>query len=414
MPKARSSGTIASEQSNTSVSETSNRIRSRLMNNSSLSYIGSLATLGSCEEDSEPGDLSSSGDIEVLETIDAQAEEYRNNIFDEEDDGLFYTDEENYQSFLDALQNPNRPSYDYENALNGSDITFGIELEFVDGNSDAIARELYDLGICSSPRMQGYHSSNSPSKWKLERDGTVTNGRRGGELVSPVLKDTPETWRNLEKICEVAKRHGARINQQCGAHVHIGMEPLNTARQRWRRMFRTLGGFEDIIYRVSGGSLGRIRSNHEAYATPFAQRARRTATSRFTLNDRRDINHLAECASVHSRYYGVNLTNIYRSHRPDTVEFRYFNGSLDPSVLQTNIKVANGIIMASQKARSQDSSTYNVTDNFKRRGSLLRNHNMNGDNKNDNTLRKFVDIIFTRKKDKDSLISLYSKNNWAS
>lgn len=52
------------------------------------------------------------------------------------------------------------------------------------------------------------------------------------------LKDTPETWRQIEVICEVTKRHGARVNHSCGAHVHIGMNKLDTARERWRRFFK--------------------------------------------------------------------------------------------------------------------------------------------------------------------------------
>lgn len=328
----------------------------------------------------------------------------------EEDDGFFYSDENNQEAFerlLVEAQQEELP-YEYENVLNGSRNTFGIELEFVGGNADAIARELYQLGICSHDRRLPYHSTGVSGKWRLERDGSVSSGSSGGELVSPVLTDTPETWRAIEKICEVAKRHGASINQQCGGHIHVGIEPLNTARQRWKRFFRTIGGFEEVLYRLAGGDLGQIRSNSSHYARPFQQNARSTTVSRFSLENRNDIDNLARRASNHNRYYGINLTNIYQSNKPNTVEFRYFNGSLNPAQIQANVKVANGVIIAAQKARTRGS----VSETTKRRGQILRETPM--ERRRDESLaRSFVDIIFSRKKDKDAILKVFGKNRWA-
>ena len=182
------------------------------------------------------------------------------------DDGFFYSD--NLDTFDTTYENINDDliNYEYENVLNGNTSTFGVELEFVGGNADAIASELYDLGITAVPYRLGYHARVSDnSKWKLERDGSVSSGSQGGELVSPILKDTPETWRQIEAICEVAKRHGARINQSCGGHVHIGMNKLDTARQRWRRFFKIVENYEECLYKAAGGDLGRIRSNASSY-----------------------------------------------------------------------------------------------------------------------------------------------------
>lgn len=343
---------------------------------------------------------------------DAIEEAHRNQIFAElEDDNFFYLDNED--EFNEKLRNGIEVPYDYENALNGSNITFGIELEFVGGNADAIARELYDLGICGYDHRVGYHSPGINGKWKLERDGTVSSGGSGGELVSPVLRDTPETWRNIEKICEVAKRHGATIDQRCGGHVHIGMEPLDTARQRWRRFFKVISGYEECIYRASGGDEGRIRRGHIDYASTFADRANYGSTTYISMDNENDVIDLARRVSNNNRYYGINLTNITNSSKPDTVEFRYFNGSLNAKQIQANVKLASGIIMASEKARTKDveSISLNVTEAFKRRGNLLNNHNVTEERSN-KKIAEFMDIIFTRKKDKDALISVFSKNRW--
>ena len=308
------------------------------------------------------------GQIDIREAVDLQgqadrqAEAQRQNIQDVgEDDGFFYTDNDGeFQSTLDRVRNAPL-QYEYDNVLNGSNITFGLEIEFTGGDHDAIARELYDSGICGYNRRVPYHAQSIPGKWKLERDCSVVDSSdRGGELVSPVLKDTPETWRDLEKICEVARRHGATVTDKTGGHVHVGMDPLDTAKQRWKRFFRTVGGFEDVIYRMAGGSLGRVRSGYSHYAMPFGGIAARSVNERFEMDSMNDVGSLARSASGGNRYYGINLTNIYDSNKPNTVEFRYFNSSLDPAQLQANVKLAGGVMMASEKARTRDDPANNI------------------------------------------------------
>jgi hypothetical protein len=48
---------------------------------------------------------------------------------------------------------------------------------------------------------------------------------------------------------------------------------------------------------------------------------------------------------------------------------------------------------------------------MKRRGNMLR-ESANINSRDERQLMKFVDIIFSRKKDKDNIISVFGKNNW--
>lgn len=357
-----------------------------------------------------PVDITNS--VGRLAEVDAIEEINRNEIMiDQEDDEFFYLDNE--EEFNRKLQSGVEVPYEYENVLNGNDVTFGIELEFVGGDANAIARELHREGICAYDERVRYHAPSVPGKWKLERDGTVSVGSGGGEIVSPVLKDTPETWRDIEKICEVAKRHGARIDYRCGGHVHIGMEPLDTARQRWRRFFKVMSGYEECIYRAAGGDEGHIRTGYGNYATRFQSRADYGANRSIRFDSVEDVRSLANDVSQRDRYYGLNLTNIAESSKPDTVEFRYFNGSLNAKQIQANVKLSAGVIMAARKCRTQDidSIGYEVSGAFKRRGGLVKNYN-NTSGRSNKKIAEFLDIICTRKKDKDSLLNVFSKNSW--
>lgn len=361
--------------------------------------------------------ISTSGVDNIIsnqQSLDEQAEAHRmelNRVH--EDDGFFYSDNpREFENTMERLKYEPLP-YEYENALNGNNTTFGIELEFVNGNSDAIARDLYREGICAYPEMIGYHSRSHPSvpgKWKMEYDGSVSNRstRRGGELVSPILSDTPETWKTIERVCEVAKRHGAQVNYKCGGHVHVDMEPLDTARQRWRRFFKSISGYEEAIYRFAGGTQGRYRINPNSdYAAPFESRARQGTIARFEMNNEEDVRDLARRIggpSDYDRYKGINLTNI-RDNKIKAVEFRYFNGSLEPSQIQANIKMAVGVMTASEKAK-----TRNTTESMERRGTMLKNTTLN--ERSNEAIMKFVDVFFTRKKDKDHILGVMAKNVW--
>ncbi len=363
------------------------------------------------------GQMSGEEAIQTRQDIDNNEEESRRALSGEEqDDNYFYSDHpEEFENNLRELSSRPLP-YDHENALNGSNATFGIELEFVGGNADAIARELYQRGICGYDRRMPYHTRAIAGKWRLERDGSVSDGSEGGELVSPVLQDTPKTWKNIEVICEVAKRHGARVNAETGAHVHVGMEPLDTARQRWRRFFKAVAGNEQTLYRVAGGDLGQYRHNYTDYAEPFANNARRGVSERMTLDTPADVNRMAQevsrrgaYANHNDRYQGINLTNIPDSHAPNTVEFRYFNGSLNPGQIQANVKVAVGVMHTAEKARTKASDEFPVTENQKRRGQMLNNTQ---DSKDNSSMLRFVDAFFNRKRDKDHILGVLGKNTW--
>ena len=358
------------------------------------------------------GEVAEVGTINNVEAtrraMDIRDEINRNIRGEEQDDNHFYTDNED--AFDSDFNNITDSSveYEYENVLNGNTSTFGVELEFVGGDADAIARELYNLGIVSAPRRLNYHSRSEAGKWKVERDGSVSLGITGGEIVSPVLKDTPETWRQIETICRVAKRHGARIDANCGGHVHIGMDKLDTARQRWRRFFKTIEVYEDCIYRAAGGDLGTIRAAALSYAKPFRERAKKSKNIHFNMDNDDDVRNMARVVSENNRYYGINLTNIARDRAP-TVEFRHFNGSLNPKQIQANIKMVAGIINASEKARFRDTED----EIFKKRGNILKNSSTSDGVKTKRKMMEFLDIAFPRKNDKKAILNVFKKTNWS-
>lgn len=325
------------------------------------------------------------------------------------DDNFFYT--EHPDAFQEDMERASFAAipYEYENALNGSNTTFGIELEFVDGDSNAIARELYQLGICSNQSMGNYHTQRQPGKWIVERDGSVTSGNRGGEIISPILTDTPETWRQIEMVCEVAKRHGARVSHKTGGHVHVGAEAsLDGKRQRWRRFFKLNAGFEEVYARISGGEQGRMRYGH------YAQ----SSLSQNLLGIRARMPEegtTGEFQGIISRISAgkYQMINISPFATKKTVEFRGFNGTLTPGVIQANVKYAVGLVNSAERSRIKGSETDNIipSDSDRKRGRIINNYETNN-TRTDTSIMAALDAIFPRQSDKKHLLSVIAKNDW--
>lgn len=324
------------------------------------------------------------------------------------DDDFFYTEHPDvFESDMARLRSEPVP-YTYENVLNGSDITFGIELEFVSGDSDAIAAELYEMGICGNSSMSNYHGRRVPGKWALERDGSVTTGNRGGELISPVLTDTPETWRTIETVCEVAKRHGAVVNFQTGGHVHVGAsETLDGKKQRWRRFFKMGAGFEQVYKRISGGEQGIFRGGHYAASS---EDLNRTGIVMHLPGEDDTGSFLSRISRrLGDKYRMINFTPLGTKR---TVEFRGFNGTLTPGIIQANVKFAAGMVNSAERSRLRSTESLVSTESDKKRANIINAYENNNERSNE-AIMKTLDAVFSRKEDKQHLLSVIAKNSWS-
>lgn len=127
----------------------------------------------------------------------------------------------------------------------------------------------------------------------------------------------------------------------------------------------------------------------------------------FRLENDSDVIEMAQRVSRMNRYYGINLKNIATDRAP-TVEFRYFNGSLNPKQIQANIKLAAGIINASEKARWRDTED----ENYKKRGKILKDARTSSGTRTKEKMIELLDIAFSRKRDKDIILNVFKKNEW--
>ncbi len=348
------------------------------------------------------------GEINNLVSFDAL--ELSEPEYNAQDDDFYYTDlsEQEFSEILTEASQGNL-TYEYENVLNSSQATFGIEIEQVGGDNEAIARELRALGLNGSGRVLGYSESHNRippedrEKWRVTLDSTVT-----GEIVSPILRDTPETWRQLEKVCEVIKRNGGTVNMRCGGHIHVGVDVLDNSKHRWRRYRKLISSFENLLYRLSTNSdLPTHRGTR--WSAPVANIYRHISDRIINIDEaggQDALRGIAARFNFHGHASGVSTNNVATGAKP-TIEFRTFNGSLNPAQIQNNVRVAVGIMEAAKNAQVKREIS-------RKRGNLLKNFiNIERPLTDEHAqIKNFLDIVFTRKKDKKLCLGAYSRSEW--
>lgn len=94
--------------------------------------------------------------------------------------------------------------------------TFGIEIEAGGVSMERLAEKLRQAGI--DCRVESYNHTTR-TWWKLTTDASLRGLSNAFELVSPVLKGSAGLA-EVKKVCEVLTRLKAKVNRQCGLHVH--------------------------------------------------------------------------------------------------------------------------------------------------------------------------------------------------
>ena len=337
----------------------------------------------------------------------------------ESEDGSSYSDdfdsfEEDYQEAVSRHRN-GEPVFEYktENVLGGgftreSGRGFGVEIEFVfpDSETDVdsalsiIAEDLYDAGLTRSTYQEDYHASKSAGYndqhqggWSFESDCTVA-----GEIVSPIMYDEKETWDNLALVCEIVKRQGGTVNFSAGSHVHVGSP--ETSIGTVKELLGMSKQYEDVLYRVSS------RPGHQHRSLGYCH----------TADPDEDIHYenVSDLAYDQSREQNINVTEA-RGTGKDHVEFRMWDGTLDPAVMQQQIKMSCAMMDAAirnQSASSVKKGSQTVGDRSFMAAAADHTGESETFEEETSAFRSFVDTLYGSKADKKDAAALFAVTEW--
>jgi hypothetical protein len=286
---------------------------------------------------------------------------------------------------------------------------FGVEIEFDFPRSmshheraaaiDAIGRDLQAEGLTRAAGQQSYHSASRSGyrDWTFEADGSVA-----GEIVSPKMYDEPQTWEQLDKVCDIVRRHGGVASRSAGSHVSVSMADYDHTVENHESLVRGVRHHEDLLYRL-GQNTERRRHRRNSYTGP--QPAPPAA----------GYGSVDNVARSNSRYYTVNLAHA-RGRATDRAEYRLWDATLDPAAIQSQVNLSLGMTDAAFRDHSWGDAnpigthyTRNRTQLGGRRGARLTGDAWTNDT---NQVRQLADRLFWRTSNREQVAALYAATRW--
>lgn len=232
-------------------------------------------------------------------------------------------------------------------------LTIGTELEFTGLTRKAAAQVVANFfGATAKYTGEGYAAwtikDNDGRKWKILRDTSIRTEGDGEqcELVTPILK-----WDDIETLQEIVwnlRRAGAKVNESCGQHVHVGAAGMTAA--MIRNLVNTFASREELFHKALKVSEDRKRR----YCKPVDERFLAELNTRKpeTLDELKKIWYGDDGDhSEHYDYSRYHALNLHATFTKGTVEFRIFNGTLEPIAVAAAIHLSAALVAFAKRAK---------------------------------------------------------------
>lgn len=225
--------------------------------------------------------------------------------------------------------------------------TFGVEIEMVGRRRSTVARAIHSVVGGKRPvhvvdqedeaiTHEEVHTA-SGSVWKVEDDDSLQAPEHlRAELGSPVL--AAGDIGTLKAVVAAVAATGARTNRYCGVHVHIGAADASV--EDICRLIDLMIEEESRLVQDFGIRGGRLENfcklMSPEFVKTFKKRRPRNIDELETLwyGTRPNPKWLGDRYHP-SRYRGLNLQSWFVRY---TVEFRYFDSSLDPERIEAYVR----------------------------------------------------------------------------
>lgn len=193
--------------------------------------------------------------------------------------------------------------------------TYGIEIEItaIQGmTQENLAQALRNGGVNAESERYNHETRDH---WKVTTDSSC-----GWEVVSPILKGD-EGLTQIKQVLSILKEAGAKVNSQCGIHVHYDIRDLSV--DHVKRFLTSYGNNETLIDLIQPQSR---RGNNNYYCRSITPLITESRVSFYQLDDCNTVEDLANKLAGGSRYYKVNLMSYARY---GTMEVRHHCGTLN-------------------------------------------------------------------------------------
>ena len=168
-------------------------------------------------------------------------------------------------------------------------------------------------------------------------------------------------------------------------------------------------GFESVYRRLAGGEQGAFRGG--GYALSSEEQSRRGITAALPEEGTLWEYQGAVLQISDGKYRMINISPFAGNKK--TVEFRGFNGTLTPGIIQANVKYAAGVVNTAERSRIRGSIEAGIIPSAsdRKRGRIINNY-QNTNTESDASMMSVLDAVFSRKSDKQHIMAVMAKNRW--
>jgi len=164
--------------------------------------------------------------------------------------------------------------------------------------------------------------------WSMDYDGSLNNGAEYKPKDKNYLYYNDESMTQIKEIIALVKVHKGNIRPTCGLHIHVDMKQFNN-----KEIINIVKAFirkqDDIIKKFK---VLKFRLSEQ-------QKIHKNIIKKLNVNTIRNIKKGKNLTEdfFNDRYYLLNIQSLYE-HK--TLEFRLFNGTIQPSKIKRYIKWA--------------------------------------------------------------------------
>ncbi len=241
-------------------------------------------------------------------------------------------------------------------------------------------------------------------EWALKKDYSL---HKGIEIVSPVLYDNENCWKELQDVCESTKKI-AFVDKNCGAHVHIGAHILGCDTKAWLNFIKLWSVYENIIFRFAYGEFLNYRDNIIEYAQPISKGL--WLDYKYLKIKNADLKEVLDTIQ-YGKYYAVNFNHVKQEYcdqvkEGNTIEIRCGNGTQNAIIWQNYINFLLALFRYAKSDRFNDEildkrheQCKDIYDNIEMYNEIYLDQGL-----------ELCDLIFDNNKDKINFLNQYLKD----
>lgn len=241
--------------------------------------------------------------------------------------------------------------YKYENVFPRlSSVKFGVEIEFQatakDISGEDILKEFEKGGVLFEREVIiGRECKRCYHNWQLMKETSCE-----WEIISPVMQDNKEDWEVLERVCKVLQRLDFYTDDNCAIHIHVDKKSVLKYGWQYINLMEIYKFLEPLTYGISSGdrkqvSIERIR-RYAVTMTYADKKLWGLGMSRNEIREELKNNfHDGNYNFYKTRLVGLNFMTGKTDYQ--TFEFRTFNGTLKPEIIQFYLRYVFNLLFIS-------------------------------------------------------------------